>query len=328
MTAFFLRNHPCRIFYQFDDRRLPTCLITIHVWLHIPDMIRRSGPVWAYWTWVMERFCGLLGQAVTSRKHPYASLYRRIRELQTLHAVRNIYDLHDRLPVSTSMRAPSSEPPPTYHHPQYPELTLHHPRRTITFANDDLNDLRRRIAVHLATRYEVNFAVANQAVPAAVIQWGRLQIKDADMVYSHLGYSEREDNQRNATFIQYEMLVDIHARHRNRRPEFEAVTFFGRLDRVFILELPANPALSLQDATSLLLMDVKICNTQQDRYGFYEYSTYRNSEIIDGEAIRALVGRIQDRGKWVFVRRKGAIEHAEFEEEENGNGNEHEEDAH
>ncbi|KAG8971497.1 hypothetical protein FRB90_010486, partial [Tulasnella sp. 427] len=306
------------IFYQYDAARLTACVLTIHVWLHVPDMIRRSGPVWSYWTWVMERFCGLLSRAITSRKYPYASLYRRIREIQTLHAVRNIYDLHDRLPIHTPMRAPNSDPPPTYTHPSYPELTLHHPRRTISLANNDLKDLHRRIAVHLATRYKVNLTVAKQAVPAAVIQWGRAHIKDADMVYSHLGYGQREENQRNATFIQYELLVDIHARYRSRRPEFHPTTFFARLDRVFVLELQPNPALRIDQTTALVLMDVKICNTEQDQYGFYEYSTYKHSEVIDGLAIRALVGRIQDRGKWTFVRRKGAIEHADYlDEDEN-----------
>lgn len=89
-------------------------------------MIKRSGPLWAYWTWVMERYCGLLARAVSSRKYPYSSLNRRILEIQTLHSVRNMYDLHDRLPVYTAMY--TSDPPPTYHDPvEYPELTLLHP---------------------------------------------------------------------------------------------------------------------------------------------------------------------------------------------------------
>lgn len=104
------------IFYQHDPCRLPACLITIHAWLHIPDMIRRSGPVWGYWTWVMEWFCGLLSRAVTSRKHPYASLNRWIREIQTLHAVRNMYDLHERLPIHTPTQT-SGVLPPSYHDP-------------------------------------------------------------------------------------------------------------------------------------------------------------------------------------------------------------------
>lgn len=196
--------------------------------------------------------------------------------------------------------------------PDSSELTLLHPCRTLTFAKEDLDDLHRRIAIHLATRYNVSVSVARQSIPAAIIQWGRIQIKDSDIVNSHLGCAQREENQRNATFIQYELLVDIHAHHHSRRPEFESVTFFGRLDRVFVCELPPTPALGLTRTTPLILMDVKICNTMQDRYGFYEYTTYRHSEVIDGEGIRALVGRIQDRGKWVFVKRKGAMEHADY----------------
>ncbi|KIO24452.1 hypothetical protein M407DRAFT_47490, partial [Tulasnella calospora MUT 4182] len=304
-----------RIFYQYNGIRLPACLITIHAWIHLPDMIKQSGPLWGYWTWVMERYCGLLTRAISSRKHPYSSLNRRILDIQALHSIRHMYDLQDRLPVYTAMYA--SDPPPTYHDPvNYPELTLLHPRRTISFAQEGVSDLRRRIAVHLATRYNVTINIATQAVPTSIDQWGRALIKDADRISSHLGYVRREDNQRDASFIQYELLVDIHAHRRSARPVYKAMTFFGRLDRVFVCEVEPNEAMGITRVTPLLLMDIKICNTQQDRFGFYEFSTYRHSEVVDGTAIRALVGRIMDRGKWVFVRRTGAIEHAQFNEDE------------
>lgn len=279
--SYFLIN---RIFYQYSPERLPACVLVFHAWIHLVDMIENSGPLWAYWTWAMERYCGLLSRAVSSRKHPYSSLNRRILEIQTLHSIRNMYDLDKRLPIYTTMYA--SEPPPSYYDPvNYPDLTLLHPQSTISFARDGLLDLRHRIAIHLATRYKVNVATASQAILPSVIQWGRVRIEDSDVVYSNLGYSRKEENRRDATFIQYELLVDIHARRRAVEPEFE-------------------------------LMDVKTCNVARDPYGFFEYTTYGSSEVVDGSSLRALVGRIMDRGKWVFVRRTGVVEHAEFDEDD------------
>ncbi|KIO17587.1 hypothetical protein M407DRAFT_84835 [Tulasnella calospora MUT 4182] len=304
-----------RIFYQYNDERLPTCLIIFHAWLHLVDMMEQSGPLWSYWTWVMERYCGLLSRAVTSRKYPYASLNRRILEIQTLHSIRSMYDLDDRLPMYTAMYA--SEPQPSYQDKtHYPEFTLLHRCPTISFARDGLDDLRRRIAVHLATRYNVNVRIASQVVPESVTQWGKILIDDSDVVYAHMGYTRREENRRDATFVQYELLVDIHARRHLVEPEYEPKTFFGRLDRVFVCELPANEAIGTTQPVSLVLVDVKTCNVSQDRYGFYEYSTYGHSEVVDGTSLRTLVGRIMDRGKWVFVRRSGMLEPVDYEEED------------
>ncbi|KIO24551.1 hypothetical protein M407DRAFT_76825 [Tulasnella calospora MUT 4182] len=305
-----------RMFYQYKTERLPTCVLTVHAWLHLVDIIEQSGPLWSYWCWVMERFCGKLVRAVSSRKHPYSSLNRRILELQlTLHAIRHAYNLGDRIPPSSTMF--NSEPPETYHDiDRYEELTLLHPKRSLSFARDGLNDLRRRIAVHLATVHDVSVAVAMMAIPETIVQWGRARIKDADIVHSHVGYPRREENQRNATFIQYEQQVDRNARWRRREVDMEAWTFFGRLDRIICCEVLPNQAMGIPEPEPLILLDVKLCNTERDAFGFYEYSTFRYSEIVDGTCLRALVGRILDRDKWVFVRRQGAMEHAEFIDEE------------
>ena len=81
--------HPLlsRIYYQYQADRLSACPITIHALLHIADSILFLGPVWVYWAFAMERFCGRLQRYVASRLHPYATLDRRVLELAQLHAV-------------------------------------------------------------------------------------------------------------------------------------------------------------------------------------------------------------------------------------------------
>jgi hypothetical protein len=69
-----------RIYYQNNPKRLSACPITIHALLHIADSIEEAGPVWTSWAFPMERFCGRMQPAITSRRHPDACMARYIVE--------------------------------------------------------------------------------------------------------------------------------------------------------------------------------------------------------------------------------------------------------
>ena len=49
-------------------------MLTVHALLHISDSIEEMGPVWAYWAFPMERFCGRVQRHVKSRRFPFASI--------------------------------------------------------------------------------------------------------------------------------------------------------------------------------------------------------------------------------------------------------------
>lgn len=197
----------------------------------------------------------------------------------------------------------------------YPEITLLHPRRVLSFEADNLEDLRRRIAIYIRTQHSVSLQDAKAALPTSITQFGKVQIRDADTVYTSEGYSRRQENQRDASFIQYELLIDELAHRRNEHPVLSPRTFFGQLERAFVCVLQPSAALGITEPTPVIFLDVNCCNTTQDRFGFSEYTTFRGREVIDGTAIRALVGRIMDRGKWVFVKRQGTVDHASYTEE-------------
>ncbi|THU85149.1 hypothetical protein K435DRAFT_601979, partial [Dendrothele bispora CBS 962.96] len=42
--------------------------------LHIADSINDCGPVWAYWTFATERYCGYLSPKFKSRRYPWANI--------------------------------------------------------------------------------------------------------------------------------------------------------------------------------------------------------------------------------------------------------------
>ena len=96
----------CRIFYQCDPERISTCPVTLHSLLHIADGIEAAGPVWAYWSFVMEQYCGFLKRnGVRNRRKPYASLDNRVRHVAQLNTAKIRYRLVDLL----SLKEPKIE---------------------------------------------------------------------------------------------------------------------------------------------------------------------------------------------------------------------------
>ena len=73
------------------------CPISIHALLHIADGIESAGPVWCYWAFAMEWFCGAIGRHVKNRYNPYACLDRRVRDLARLQMIKLKYGLMDEL---------------------------------------------------------------------------------------------------------------------------------------------------------------------------------------------------------------------------------------
>ncbi|KAF8692451.1 Transposase family tnp2, partial [Rhizoctonia solani] len=61
-------------YYQYSEGRLSTCPLTIHAILHVAFYLCQTGPLWASWAFVMDRFCGHLLPAVKNCLQPYKNL--------------------------------------------------------------------------------------------------------------------------------------------------------------------------------------------------------------------------------------------------------------
>lgn len=94
-----LRFHS--LYYMYDVQRLATCTLNIHALLHIADSIEACGPVWCYWAYPMERFCGALLRTMKSRRFPFTSLDKRVCDLAQLSQIKTLFDLHEELDLST-----------------------------------------------------------------------------------------------------------------------------------------------------------------------------------------------------------------------------------
>ncbi|KAJ7213827.1 hypothetical protein GGX14DRAFT_360313 [Mycena pura] len=87
-------------YYQYQPDRLKACPLTIHALLHIPDDILNAGPMWTYWNYVTERYVGFLVRSSKSRRNPYASFARRLREIAQNTAIKIRFHLREELDLS------------------------------------------------------------------------------------------------------------------------------------------------------------------------------------------------------------------------------------
>lgn len=303
-----------RYFYQYKADRLPFCLLTVHTWLHVVDYMELSGPVWVFWCFVMERYCGRLLRSVSSRKHPFASVVRRILELGALAAIRHRFDLQAALPTYSPLSLSITKPTKL---PGYPTLHLLTPHCNLDLSSSmELKSLHDRIAVYFVTRWDKKGAkpFIKKHIPLTIEQYGRVQVIGHDTITACRAYSSDQTGRRDATFLQYEQLVDQYADDINRPAVMKPFTFYGQLQRVLVVTIQPAPGIPVKETSTFVLLDILPCATTEDRYGYQEYTTTRAMEIAEAMAIRALVGRIFDRGKWVIVKRPGISEHADYQD--------------
>lgn len=92
-------------------------------------------------------------------------------------------------------------------------------------------------------------------------------------------------------------------------------SFFGELQRVVKIDVPATPQLNLKEPQTLFFAIVKQCNATRSKDGFWEYTVLGGLEAVDIGLVQCVVGRVFDRGKWVIVDRSGDHAHVDIEPE-------------
>lgn len=115
---------------------------------------------------------------------------------------------------------------------------------------------------------------------------------------------------------QYEATVDRNARAKNKHPDMVLKTFFGELQQIVKIDLPATSQLNLEEPQMLIYAIVKQCNAKQSNEGLWEYKELGGLEAIDIGLVQCVVGRIFDRGKWVIIDRSGERAHVNIEDSE------------
>ncbi|KAI0819220.1 hypothetical protein BC628DRAFT_1333506 [Trametes gibbosa] len=296
-------------YYQHDPSRLSACPLTIHALLHIADSIHLAGPVWASWAYPMERYCGLLGPSIRSRRHPYASLNRYVLNSARLNHIKLIYQAHEVL----SLRKPSV--PKGVSIPNYTTCVVL-PACKALIPDRGLTD---KIVSALCTRYTATPAAIRAALPREVQQWGKLRIlNDGDTIRAAELLAEAEDG-RDASFVRYELLVDKNARYRQRPVILEQKTFYGQLRNILVIDLGPIPLASPPQLQSSVLMlgTIRRCVIESIHrdLDIHYYKKLGALEIVDISTIQCVVGRVQDRGRFAIIDRSGSLARAIYIED-------------
>ncbi|KAJ7784947.1 hypothetical protein DFH07DRAFT_864335 [Mycena maculata] len=300
-----------KLYYQYSPDRLSACPVTIHALLHIADGIESAGPVWAYWAFPMERFCGRLQPCIKSRRFPFASIDGHVVATAQLAIVKIKHAVDLRLGPPKLDLAGSS-----FAHPAYTCILLP-PRQisrlvTIYQISKPESGLARKITACLSTRFDKNMATIRKYFdPDDVEQWAKVQRLDdgGRMLASSMMHSETDD-QRDATYVRYALLVDVNARRQRLAPRYVLTTFYGQLQNIFVVKLPPAAELELEEESTLILAAIQKCEIEaHNDLDMHYYCKDGPIEVVDISSIQCLVGRIRttDKKHWVIIDRSGNL---------------------
>ncbi|KZV77781.1 hypothetical protein PENSPDRAFT_679310 [Peniophora sp. CONT] len=292
-----------RIYYQYNNTCLSVCTLPLHALLHIANDIRHMGPVWCYWAFPTERFCGSLLPAIKSQKHPYACLDHRVQDLSQLLQIKVIFGLTDDLDLSDR----KAVMPSGVLQPGYTELLLVPPRTSSAFSVS----LRKKVATYLCTNYELGtMKQAEQHVSRATsLEYGKmyLPVKAAIIHASELLQSAETSDRRDASFVQFKQVIRA---NNNQLSRLIKKTSYGQVLRFIALTLV--PPFPIPDGSKTLHLVLTLIQPVlligQNTFSQPHYRTTSASIIVDVTPITDVVGRVRDSsGDWVLTLRTGAI---------------------
>ncbi|KAF9537573.1 hypothetical protein CPC08DRAFT_738871 [Agrocybe pediades] len=297
-----------KLYYQYEPSRLPTCPAVVHDLLHIADGIESLGPVWAYWAFPMERYCGRLLPAIKSRRFPFANIDNFVMATAQIAQIKIVYGLKDDLLLGSKNSAALG-----LAIPEYEEFRLHSPR--IQSPTLDAG-IREQLIAAVSTRYDKSMTIARRVFDQSDLEvWGRIGIVNGGdiMRACEVGKRSAEDS-RDATFVRYELLVDRNARFKNKKPKLEPQTHYGQLQRIFLIRLRPSKALGIPEGETIILVAIKSCKIiRSTALDMHCYKVHGSTDIVDATTLQCLVGRIFDRKQWVIFDRSGNLARPSFD---------------
>lgn len=96
-------------------------------------------------------------------------------------------------------------------------------------------------------------------------------------------------------------------------PHFVPKSFYGQLQHILVIRMPASPQLGLANPETLILGSILTCKiTHSNDLDMHFYSEHGRTEVVDITTIQCLVGRFEDRKEWVIIDRSGDLARATF----------------
>ena len=317
--------------------RVATCPLTIHALLHIAPTIRAMGPIWAYWAFPMERFCGDILRNVRSRRFPYANINKYVTSRAQLTHITLLYDLHQQLsllpPVShdKDVKLPSCKSSMmsinslAHCHEPDPSFVFTPPIGSVIALP---TSLWMTLTATLATCFDKSASIIWKLIPKTTqsAHYGRAcQLEGGDTMHARELIPLRSDSRdmsfvrvgpllsffmpANLLVLQYQLAVDKFAHQRHRAPEFELQDFFGQILRFLIVNIPHSPEHGIEADSFMyaVIKQVKISESSTNHCRINYYEDMGPVALVDLNQVKCVVGRIMDRGKWAIIDRSKSL---------------------
>ena len=97
-------------------------------------------------------------------------------------------------------------------------------------------------------------------------------------------------------------------------PAYKLKTFYGRLQHLFVVDLPQEPQAGLERPTTVVLAGITTCkiNAIHEALDIHYYIKESSTEsIIDVTCVQCLVGQVQyAANRWAIIDRSGSLSRA------------------
>ncbi|KAB5588211.1 Transposase family Tnp2 protein [Ceratobasidium theobromae] len=293
-------------YYQYQVARLPTCPLTIHALLHMPFYLRKTGPLWASWAFVMERFCGHLLPAVKNRARPYDHLDNYVQRRAQMQIVSNVFNLPSLSKPIVKYRCVEGVEISTREtiYPAFPEIVLGTPKKKLGLAYDIRN------AAALKARVKTD----------SIVRYGRFRIAGGGDSIRTAKQVMQDPDARDNSYVRYVLLPDANAAFQNRPDVPVRQTQYGQLLDIYYVEFFEENGFP----TPFILARIQPCDTcgldaALPQPSPVKYTCKLGTHIVHIMTIEAVIGRVKLDHGWAIIDRSREAVHTQFV---NDDGNE------
>jgi hypothetical protein len=162
------------------------------------------GPVWAYWAFPMERFCGAIARSNKSRRYPYSSINRHVLQVAQLSQIKLTYGMTEELDLE--QRRSNIASGTSY--PAYSDLVFVSPSRHQCIHPKLIDPVATFLGRHTRLPERV---VRRALVAREFTSWGKMQrvvrsdtgdITGGDLIRGHHIVGSQARETRDATHVQ------------------------------------------------------------------------------------------------------------------------------
>ncbi|KAF9487452.1 hypothetical protein BDN71DRAFT_1404731, partial [Pleurotus eryngii] len=174
------------------------------------------------------------------------------------------------------------------------------------------DEFRTRIASYLKQVIGGDINKMKKNLPCTMPLWGKLRIRHGgDSISTTACMTRQNPIQRNKTFIRCEFSYED-----DTRKTVDLVQY-GQLQKIVVCQLDNKSIWKHLQGETLVLALVKPCQTRglDGRIALTSYSTFLAGNVIDLRSIKAVVGRVESRGKWYIIDRSENIAPTAFHEQ-------------